>query len=73
MQVQNERFYVVETPSESHVLPTETDAISHLKEHGGEIDPESDDVNVVEVQFGGSDWTIKELPWQQIALQLLQE
>lgn len=73
MKVQNQRFYVVQTASTSHVLPEEDAAIEHLKEHGDGIDPENGDVSVAEVQFGGEDWTIKELPWQRIALQLLQD
>lgn len=73
MQVKNQQFYVVQTADESHVLSSESDAIDHLKQNGSAIDPESDDVSVAEVSFAGEDWTIKELPWQQIALQLLQE
>lgn len=72
MQVNNERFYVVQTPSESHILPSESEAIDHLRQNGGDVDPETDDVSVAEVDFS-DDWTIKELPWQRIALQLLQE
>lgn len=73
MQVQNERFYVVQTPDNDHVLASEDEAIAHLKQNGDGIDPETEDVSVAEVAYGGDDWTIKELPWQRIALQLLQE
>lgn len=73
MQVNNERFYVVQTPDNSHVIAEESEAINHLKQNGTDLDPESDEITVVEVTFSGDDWTIKELPWQRIALQLLQE
>jgi len=71
MQVENDRFFVVQTASESYVLPEEDAAIDHLRENSEDIDAEGDDVSVAEVQFGDGDWTIKELPWQKIALQLL--
>jgi hypothetical protein len=37
------------------------------------VDPENDDVSIVEVDFSEDDWSVVELPWQEIALQLLQD
>jgi len=72
MIVNNETFYVVQTPADDYVVGSEDAAIDELKTHSDGIDPETDDVTVAEVNFSGNDWEIKELPWQTIALQLLQ-
>jgi len=72
MKIDNKTFYVVQTPADDHLLETEDDAIATLKDHSDDIDPENDDVTVAEVNYSDSDWEIKELPWQTIALQLLQ-
>jgi len=72
MIVEDSTFYVVQTPAEDHIVSTESEAISTLQD-GPEIDPENNDVSVAEVSYGSDDWTIKELPWQRIALQLLQD
>jgi len=72
MIVENESFFVVQTPDDDHVVASEDDAIAKLK-NGAEIDPDTEDVTVAEVSFTDDDWTIKELPWQRIALQLLQD
>lgn len=73
MKIQNETFYVVQTPANDHILSTEAEAIDHLRSNGANLDPETDELSVAEVSFSGEDWTIKELPWQRIALQLLGE
>jgi len=71
MKIDNGTFYVVQTPGEDHVVMSEDDAIEELQ-NGPEFDPETEDVSVAEVSYADDDWTIKELPWQQIALKLLQ-
>lgn len=72
MIVENQSFYVVQTPDEDHLVSSESEAIEQLQ-NGTDIDPETDDVSVAEVSYSDDDWTIKELPWQRIALKLLQE
>jgi hypothetical protein len=71
MIVENKAFYVVQTPEDDYIVSTEAEAIEQLQ-NGSDIEPETDDVSVAEVSFSGDDWTIKELPWQRIALKLLQ-
>lgn len=71
MIVENQSFYVVQTPEEDHIVSTEDEAVAQLQ-NGSEIDPDSENVSVAEVNYTDDDWTIKELPWQSIALQLLQ-
>lgn len=73
MRVSDDAFHLVTAGGERHVYDDEDEAISHLRQNTGDVDAEADDVSVVEVTVDGEDWTIKELPWQQIALRLLQE
>lgn len=73
MKVQNSEFFVAELNGEMHIFDREDDAIDHLQEHAGDIDPENDDVAVNRVTIEGDDWTIAQMPWQEIALRLLQE
>lgn len=73
MRVSNSTFYVAELDGEMHLFDTQEEAIGHLRENAEGIDPESDNVAVSEVTVEGEDWTIKQMPWQQIALRLLQE
>lgn len=73
MKISNDTFHVVTVSDERHIYDAEDDAIDHLRDNTGDINPDDDDVNVVEVTIEGEDWTITELPWQQIALRLLQE
>jgi len=63
---------VVQTPADDYIVGSEDEAIAQLKDHSDDIDPETDDVTVAQVNYSGNDWEIKELPWQTIALQLLQ-
>jgi hypothetical protein len=73
MKVSYDTFHVVDVAGERHIYDSEDDAIDHLRENTNDVDPEGDDVSVVQVSIEGEDWTITELPWQQIALRLLQE
>jgi hypothetical protein len=73
MRVTDDTFYVVTLADEREIYDGEEEAIDHLRSSAGEIDPEGDEVSVARVTIEGGDWTIKELPWQQIALRLLQE
>jgi hypothetical protein len=72
MIVNNETFFVVQTPEDDYIVGSEDEAIDQLKDNSDDIDPETDDVTVAQVNYSGNDWEIKELPWQTIALQLLQ-
>jgi len=73
MRVDGEVLYVAQFPGEDHVFATKDEAIDALQNNGDDIDPESEDVSIVEVDFSDEDWAVMELAWQEIALQLLQE
>jgi len=62
-------FYVLSTPTEDHLFVDRSAAISELQRSAGMAkDP---DVSIAEVTVDGDDWTIKELPWRTIALELM--
>lgn len=73
MKVSDSTFYVAEMDGAMHLFNNQEDAIGHLRENANNIDPESESVAVSQVTVEGDDWTIKQMPWQQIALRLLQE
>jgi hypothetical protein len=73
MKISNNTFHVVTIAGKRHIYDNEDNAIDHLRENTNDVDPEGDDVSVAQVSIEGEDWKITELPWQQIALRLLQE
>lgn len=73
MKATENSFHVVEMDDEMHLYDSEDQAVTHLRESAANVDPETDDVTVSNVSVDGEDWTIKQLPWQEIALRLLRE
>mgnify|MGYP000264634157 CR=1 FL=1 len=73
MKIENDTFTVVTVAGQRYLYNNEDEAIDHLKENSDGIDVENSDVSVVEVEVTENDWKIAEMPWQQIALRLLQE
>lgn len=73
MKVNGQTMYVAQFEGEDYTYNSKDEAIDKLRENGDEIDPESEDVSIVEVDFSNDDWAVMELPWQEIALQLLKE
>lgn len=73
MIVEGETLYVAQYPDEDHTFNTKSEAIENLQERGGSIEPENGDVSIVEVDFSEEDWSVMEIPWQEIALSLLQD
>ena len=70
MRIENDSMFVTTVDEDKSVHNTQEGAIDVLKEEDG---VESSDVSIVEVKMGEDDWTIAELPWQNVALQLLGE
>jgi hypothetical protein len=73
MRVNDETMFVAQFPDEDYTFNSKSEAIDKLRENGNDVDPENDDVSIVEVDFSEDDWSVVELPWQEIALQLLQD
>lgn len=73
LEIDNDTFYLVKLPDQKTLHSNEDDAINHLKQNAGGVDPESEEVSVVRVSVEGEDWTIAEMSWQSIALQLMGE
>ncbi len=73
LKIDDDTFFMVKVPGSKTLHQSEDEAIDHLKENAGDLDPESDDVNVVRVAVDEGDWTIAEMSWQTIALQMMGE
>lgn len=71
IQLENDTFYLVHLPGEKTIHNEEEEAIDYLREHAEGVDPESEDVSVVRVSVEDEDWTIAEMSWQTIALELM--
>lgn len=71
LTLDNGEFYLVELNGEQTLHTSRGDAIDHLKGSAGQLDPEGEDIEIVEVTVSGEDWQIKQLAWQKIALELL--
>lgn len=73
MQIDNSSFHVVQTADDDYIVQTEADAIDILQNGQVDVDPDSEDVSVIQVDYDHEDWTIQSLPWQRIALKLLSD
>jgi hypothetical protein len=71
LEVKDNTFYMVQLPENKTIHETEDEAINYLKDNANNVDPEEEDVSLVEVSVEGDDWTIAEMPWQTIALRLM--
>ncbi|MFB6222333.1 MAG: hypothetical protein ABEH86_01500 [Haloarcula sp.] len=72
LEVENGTFFMVQLPDGQSLHQTEDEAIEYLQNRAGDVDPETDDVNVVRVSVENEDWTIAEMSWQNIALRLME-
>lgn len=69
--IDNGEFYLVELNDEQTIHNTRDSAIGHLKNNTGSLDSDGEGVEIIEVSVAGTDWQIKQLAWQKIALELL--
>jgi len=72
LEVQDGTFFMVQLPNGQSIHQTEDEAIEYLQNRAQDVDPETDDVNVVRVSVENEDWTIAEMSWQNIALRLME-
>lgn len=73
MEIRNDTFYMVQLPENKTIHQSEENAIEHLENRAGGINPESEEVSVVQISVNEGDWTIAEMSWQNIALRLMGE
>ena len=71
MNVSDGQFFMARLPSGDSIHDERSEAIQQLRENADGLDPEADDVSVVEVSVNGDDWAIKEISGMQIAMELL--
>lgn len=72
MEVEDDTFFVVQSPNKMHVYQTQSESIDHLRSNADKLNAEDPDITISEVTVDGEDWTIKQLPWQRIAVKLMQ-
>lgn len=71
MNISDGEFFMTRLPSGDSIHNERSDAIDALRENANGVDPENDDVSVVEVTVDGDDWQIREISGMQIAMELL--
>lgn len=71
LELTDSTFHMVRLPEGETIHQQEADAINYLEQNADDIDPQSEEVSVVKVTVEGEDWTIAEMSWQTIALQLM--
>ncbi|WP_275882502.1 hypothetical protein [Halorhabdus sp. BNX81] len=73
MDVNDDTFFMVQLPEGKTLHQTKEEAISQLQQQADGLEAESSDVNIVKIAVEDDDWTIAEMSWQTIALQLMGE
>lgn len=72
LEITDGEFFLLRTAEMDLVHDTRREAIENLKEYATpQFDASDAEISVVEVSIDGGDWTIAEIPWQEIALELL--
>ena len=72
LKVEGNRFYVLEVGGEKWVHDTVESAVQALEEKvQAEDDLNSDNIRMVEVNILKRKWKIQEVPWVEIALDLI--
>lgn len=71
MKLDDNTFYVVQSTDGLYLYQEQSESIEHLREHADEIEGDDPDISISEVIVDGDDWTIKQLPWQRIAINLV--
>lgn len=73
LEVPGNTFYLVRLPEGKTLHNSEESAINQLQNNADDVDPESSEVDIVKISVENDDWTIAEMSWQNIALQLMGE
>lgn len=71
MNISDGQFFMARLPSGDSVHNERAEAIDALRQNANGVNPETDDVSVVEVSVEGDDWQIREISGMQIAMELL--
>ena len=71
LEIENNRFYVLEIGDRKWIFKTEKEAIEALKEKAKSEDVDPEKINVLEVDLSKEKWEVRGIPWSKIALQLI--
>lgn len=71
MKVEEGEFYYLETDSDEFVLNSKKGSIEKLKEVADNGKPDPSETGVFKVSPSDNEWSIEQVPWSEIALELL--
>lgn len=73
LKVEGDRFYMVQAGDEKWIHSERDDAIETLKTIVRKSETVPGDASVVEVDVSEDKWSLREVPWSQIALELMKK
>ena len=73
LKVEGDKFYVVQAGDEKWILDKRDEAIETLKTIVRKMDAAPGDASVIEVDVSEEKWSLREVPWSQIALELMKK
>ncbi|KXA97359.1 hypothetical protein AKJ37_03170 [candidate division MSBL1 archaeon SCGC-AAA259I09] len=71
MKVEEGEFHYLKTDSEEFVLKGKEESIEKLKEIADDGKPDPGETGVFRVSPSDEEWSIEQVPWSEIALELL--
>jgi len=71
IEIKDDKFYILDSEGGKWVFKTEGEAIKKLKDIAKKSDSEK--TRIIEVDIGGDEWSIKQVPWSKIAMELIGE
>ena len=72
LKIKDDVFFVLETSDTKSLFDTEADAVSKLKEAVAmNLELDSNNVSIIEVNIQGEKWEMKTIPWAKIAMELI--
>ncbi|KXB01029.1 hypothetical protein AKJ41_03025 [candidate division MSBL1 archaeon SCGC-AAA259O05] len=70
MKIEGNVLYLLEAESGKFAFDDEEDAIDEIREMAEEGDPDFENVLLFEVDIGGEEWNVNQIPWSKIAAKL---
>jgi len=70
IEIKDDKFYILDSGNSKWIFATEDEAVKKLKEVAKESDPEK--TRIIEIDIGGDEWSIKQVPWSKIAMKLIE-
>lgn len=71
LEIKDNKFYILESGAGKWIFESEDDAIKKLKDVAKKSDTEK--TRIIEIDIGGEEWSIKQVPWSRIAMKLIEK